>query len=217
MKTLCLLIFLVWSTTLVHAQGFLSEGSKQIFTSPQLPKQIRAHQTVAILPVEAKITYAKLPTIFNSKAHQEQEAGLGQNIQKSLYSYFVRKAKSYSVTFQDVEKTNTLLQEAGMYGQLKNYTPDQIAKVLGVDAVLDGKFDLEQTHADKAAFITAVVMRDYVGKTGLGSLTLMLYHGENGELLWRFFKIVDDDFTAANKELVERLMRKVSRNLPYSI
>ncbi len=217
MKTLCLLVLLVWSATLVHAQGFLSESSKQIFTSPQCPKQIRAHQTVAILPVNAKITYAKLPKGFNTRAHQEQEASLSLNIQKSLHAYLMRKAKSYSVTFQDVEKTNTLLQEAGMYGQLKNYTPDQIAKALGVDAVLDGKFDLEQTHSDGAAFVTAVMLRDYVGKTGLGSLTLMLYHGQNGELLWRFFKIVDDDFTAANKELIERLMRKVSRNLPYAI
>ncbi|RDC63555.1 hypothetical protein [Adhaeribacter pallidiroseus] len=217
MKTLCLLVFLVWSSTLVHAQGFLSESSKQIFTSPQLPKQIRTHQTVAILPVEAKITYAKLPKNFNAKVHQEQEARLGQNIQKSLYTYFARRVKSYSVTFQDVDKTNALLEQAGMYGNLKNFTPDQMAQALGVDAVLNGKFDLEQTQADGSAFVTAVMRRDYVGKTGLGSLTLMLYHGQNGELLWRFFKIVDDDFTAANKELVERLMRKVSRNLPYSI
>lgn len=217
MKTLYLIIILVWSTTLVQAQAFMSEGSKQIFTCPQLPKKIKKHHTVAVLPVKAKITYTKLPKNFNREAHQEQEVSLGQNIQNSLFLYFVRKANLYSVTFQNVEKTNSLLKEAGMYDRLEDFTPDEIAKVLGVDAVLGGKFDLEQTRSDGTAFATAVMFSEYVGKTGLGTLTLMLHNGENGELLWRFFKIMDDDFTSENKELVERMMRKVSRNLPYAI
>ncbi|PSR53429.1 hypothetical protein AHMF7605_07760 [Adhaeribacter arboris] len=218
MKTFCTLLLFFFATTLMSpAQVLLGEGSKQIFASPQLASAIQQHQTVAILPFTAKITYRKPPKNFNPQAHQEQETTLAQNIQSSLYTYLLRKAKSYSVTFQEVEKTNSLLKKAGMYGKLEEFTREEIAKALGVDAVISGKFDMEQTRSDGTAFATAVVFGGYAGKTGSGSLTMTLHNGQDGELLWRFFKTMDDDFTSATDDLVERMMRKVSRNFPYAI
>ncbi|QMU27831.1 hypothetical protein [Adhaeribacter radiodurans] len=218
MKTFCtFLCFFLATTLFCSAQVLLGEGSKQIFASPQLATAIKQHQTVAILPFEAKITYRKQPKNFSAEAHQEQEATLAQNIQSSMYTYLLRKAKSYSVTFQDVEKTNILLQKAGMYGKLKEFTRDEIAKALGVDAVISGKFDMEQTRSDGAALATAVVFGGYAGKTGSGSLTMTINNGQDGELLWRFFKTMDDDFTSSTDDMVERMMRKVSRNFPYAL
>lgn len=215
MKTLFALFMLVFSTTLVQAQ--IGEGTKQIFASPQLASEIGQHKTVAILPFTAKISYRKQPKNFSAEAHQEQETNLAKNIQSSMYTYLLRKAKSYSVSFQDVEKTNTLLKKAGMYGKLDEFTSQEIAQALGVDAVIGGKFDQEQTRSDGAAFATAVVFGGYAGKTGSGSLTMTIHNGKDGELLWRFFKTMDDDFTSSTDDLVERMMRKVSRNFPYAI
>ncbi|MDQ3289941.1 MAG: hypothetical protein M3Q05_01490 [Bacteroidota bacterium] len=218
MKPLFTFLCLFFATTLYcSAQIMLGEGSKQIFSSPDMATAIKQHQTVAILPFEAKISYRKQPKNFSAEAHKEQEATLAQNIQSSMYTYLLRKAKSYSVTFQDVEKNNILLKKAGMYGKLDEFTKEEIAQALGVDAVIGGKFDMEQTRSDGAAFATAVVFGGYAGKTGSGSLTMTINNGQNGELLWRFFKTMDDDFTSSTDDLVERMMRKVSRNFPYAI
>jgi hypothetical protein len=53
------------------------------------------------------------------------------------------------------------------------------------------------------------------GKTGSGSLTLTLSNGADGDLLWRFFKTMDDTVGGSTDDLVERMMKKVSRNFPY--
>ena len=217
MKIIYALLLTVFFTQLVKAQTILGEGTKQIFESPQLKAQIGAHKTVAILPFEAKITYKKQPKNFNAEANRDQEAALAQNIQSSMYTYLLRKTKSYSVTFQDVEKTNILLKKAGMYGKLDEFTKDEIAKALGVDAVIGGKFDMEQTRSEGAAIATAALFGSFAGKTGSGSLTMTINNGTDGELLWRFFKTMDDGITSSTDDLVERMMRKVSRNFPYAI
>lgn len=216
MKTLFFFLLSVFLTASL-AQAQIGEGTKQIFTSPQLATEIGQHKTVAILPFTAKISYRKPPKNYRAESHKEQETNLAQNIQSSMYTYLLRKAKSYSVTFQDVEKTNVLLKKAGMYGKLDEFTNQEIAQVLGVDAVISGKFDMEQTRSDGAALATAVVFGGYAGKTGSGSLTMNIHNGKDGEMLWRFFKTMDDDFTSSTDDLVERMMRKVSRNFPYAI
>ena len=53
------------------------------------------------------------------------------------------------------------------------------------------------------------------GKTGSGALTMQVYNGADGNLLWRFYKAMDDNIMNSADELVERMMRKVSRNFPY--
>ncbi|QNF34236.1 hypothetical protein HUW51_16465 [Adhaeribacter swui] len=217
MKILSFLLLFILTATLASAQVMLGESAKQIFASPQLKTEIGQHKTVAILPFAAKISYRKQPKNFNAEAHQEQEENLAKNIQASMYTYLLRKSKSYSVTFQDVEKTNILLKKAGMFGKLDEFTRQEIAEALSVDAVIGGKFDMEQTRSDGAAFATAVVFGGYAGKTGSGSLTMTINNGKDGELLWRFFKTMDDDFTSSTDDLVERMMRKVSRNFPYAI
>jgi hypothetical protein len=44
------------------------------------------------------------------------------------------KQQNYNVSFQDVDKTNILLKKAGMLDKYE-FTNDEIAKVLGVDAI----------------------------------------------------------------------------------
>jgi hypothetical protein len=133
-----------------------------------------------------------------------------------MYTYLLRKSKDFTVTFQDVEKTNTLLKKAGMYDKLGEFTKDEIAKALGVDAVIGGRFDMEQTKSEGAAIASAVLFGGFGGKTGSGSLTMTINNANDGELLWRFFKTMDDGIGSSTDDLVERMMRKVARNFPYA-
>jgi hypothetical protein len=191
------------------------EGSKQMFESPKLKSTIPLHKTVAILPFLVKITYRKQPKGYSLEGNKDQELTMTKSIQGSMYTYLLRKSDDFSVSFQDVDKTNILLKKAGMDGKLDEYTKDEVAKVLGVDAVLGGRFETEQTKSDGAAIATMVLLGGIGGKTGTGSLVLTLNNGPDGELLWRFFKTMDDSVGGSTDDLVERMMRKVSRNFPY--
>ena len=215
MKNIYLLLLSLLISQISFAQRF--EGSKQIFESPQLKTVVGQHKTVAILPYEVTITYKKQPKNFNAEANRDQEKTMSKSIQSSMYTFLLRKGNDYRVTFQDVDKTNILLKKAGMLDKLDEFTKDEVAKVLGVDAVIGGRFETEQTKSESAALASALLFGGLGGKTGTGSLILTLNNGADGELLWRFFKTMDEGIMSSTDDLVERMMRKVSRNFPYAI
>ena len=189
--------------------------AKQIFESPNLKVVIKRHQIVAILPFDVSITYKKQPKNFSADANKAQEQSMETSIQSSMYTYLLRKAKNYNVNFQDVDKTNILLRKAGIFDKRSEFTKDEICKVLGVDAVIGGSFVSEQSKSEGAAIATAILFGGFGGKTGSGSLTMTLHDAAAGELLWRFFKTMDDNISSSTDDLVEHMMRKVSRNFPY--
>lgn len=207
MKKLLLLSFLFLNFTLY--------SQKQIFESPNLSKVVKEHKHVAIVPFVVKITYKKQPKNFSAEANREQELKMAKSIQSSMYTFLLRKSDKYSVSFQDVEKTNILLKKAGIADKLDEMTKDEVAKVLGVDSVISGTFENEQTKSEAGAIVSAVLFGGFGGKTGSGSLTMMINNGIDGELLWRFFKTMDDNIATGTDDLVESMMRKVSRNFPY--
>ena len=141
---------------------------------------------------------------------------MATSIQSSMYTFLLRKSSNYTVEFQDVEKTNVLLKKAGLIDKLDEVTKDEVAKALGVDAVISGKFETEQTRSEAGAIVTTVLFGGIGSKTGSGSLTMAVYNGQSGDMLWRFFKAMNDGVFSSSDELIDRMMRKVSRNFPYS-
>ncbi|MBG6062422.1 hypothetical protein IWX83_002222 [Flavobacterium sp. CG_9.1] len=195
--------------------SFLGYSQKQVFESPELASLIKEHKTVAILPFTVKITYKKQPKNFSVEGNRDQELKMSKSIQSSMYTFLLRKADSYAVNFQDVEKTNILLKKSGIADKLDEMTKDEVAKALGVDAVISGTFESEQSKSEGAAIATAVLLGGFGGKTGSGSLTMTINNGKDGEMLWRFFKTMNDNISISTDDIVESMMRKVSRNFPY--
>lgn len=214
-KNILTLTFIIGFISNANAQ--FGESAKQTFESPKLTTEKAKHTTVAILPFETKISYKKQPKNFSSEANKAQEESMAKSIQASMYTFLLKRGKNYSVNFQDTEKTNTLLKKSGALDKLDEFTKDELAKILNVDAILGGRFENEQSKSEGAAIASAVLFGGLGGKTGSGSLFLTLHNGNDGELLWRFFKTMDDHIMTSTDDLIERMMRKVSRNFPYSL
>ena len=49
---------------------------------------------------------------------KNDEMNIAKNLQQSMYTYLLRKSDKYSVSFQDVERTNALLKSKGVYSKL---------------------------------------------------------------------------------------------------
>lgn len=200
----------------VALSSYGQESAKQIFESPKLKNEIAKHKLVAILPFKVSIKYRKQPKNFNAEANRDQENSMSKSIQNSMYTFLLRRQKDYTVEFQDVDKTNILLKKAGMLDKLDEFTKDEIAKTLGVDAVLGGTFESEQSKSEAGAIATTVLFGGIGAKTGSGTSVLTLNNGSDGDLLWRFSKTMDDSIFSSTDVLIERMMRKVSRNFPYA-
>jgi len=191
------------------------EGSKQVFSSPKLQSEIFKHKKVAILPFNATISYKKLPKNFDKESNELDQKNMAVSMQQGMYTYLLRKANDYTVASQDVERTNAILKQTGLYDKINEVTQDSICKVLGVDAVVKCSFSYARTSSEGGAIVKTVLLGSAFGKTGSGSLTMQIYNGSDGELLWRFYKEMNEDVTSSANQVMERMMRKVARNFPY--
>jgi hypothetical protein len=191
------------------------EQNKQLFSAPNLKGVIATHKTVAILPLKATIGYKRLPKGFDAEGNKLEEQKLGISMQQGMYTYLLRKADLYTVSFQDVERTNTLLKKAGVFDKLDEQLPDDLCKILGVDAVIKSSYAYEKTGSEAGAIAKALVFGGG-GSTASGDLVLQIYNGTDGILLWRFYKQMNEGVFSAGNELMVRMMAKIARNFPYS-
>jgi hypothetical protein len=193
---------------------FSGERAKQTFSIKGLDDSLATHKTVAILPFKATISYKRLPKNHDPAQQKEEEKTLAENMQQGMYTFLLRKAEKYTVTFQDVERTNAILKKNGVFEKVDELLPDDAARLLGVDAIIRCSYAYEKTNSEGGAIVKAVILGGG-GKTGNGSLTMQIYSGVSGTLLWRFFKEMNENVTSNANEVMERMMRKVSRNFPY--
>jgi hypothetical protein len=202
--------FFMMSTSQTMAQF---ESAKQIYKAPNYKDILKTHQTVAILPIKATITYKKTPKDFNAESNAQEEKKLGANMQQGMYTYLLRKESDYTVKFQDVERTNVLLKKADLYDKLDEILSDSICKILNVDAVIRCTYNYEKTASETGAIVSSLLLGS--GKTGSGGLVMQINDKKDGELVWRFYKEMNESITSNANEIMERMMSKVSRNFPY--
>lgn len=213
MKKVLLAVSLITCTFFITYAQF--EGSKQTYSSPKLKEEVSKHKTVAILPFTTAITYKRPPKNYDETANKNEEINISKNLQQSMYTYLLRKTDKYSVSFQDVNRTNALLKSKGVYDKLDEITQDSICKILGVDAVVKCSYSYEKTASEGAAIAKTILFGSLGSKTGSGALTMQVYNGSDGELLWRFYKVMNDNVLGSTDQLMERMMKKVARNFPY--
>lgn len=198
----------------ISLQATAQETAKQIFSVQNLPAVLSVHKNVAIVPFRVTIGYKKLPKGFDLEGNRLEEQKSGFNLQQGMYTYLLRKSTDYFVSFQDVERTNALLRKAGVIDKIDETLPDELCKILGVDAVIKCSYAYEKTGSE-AGSIAVAVLFGVAGKTGSGNLTMQINNGTDGTLLWRFYKEMNETAFSSGNELMERMMRKVSRNFPY--
>lgn len=188
--------------------------AKQVYEAPNLKKILHEQKTVAILPLRVTISYKKFPKNYNAADNAVQEKEEGVNMQQGMYTYLLRKSKDYFVSFQETQRTNILLKQAGLYDKLDAITADSLCKVLKVDAVIQASYSYERTGSEAAAIAKTLVF-GFGGSTASGSLTMQINSGTDGALLWRFYKQMNEGIFSTADELMERMMKKVARNFPY--
>lgn len=187
---------------------------KEIFAVPNLKEILKTHKTVAILPLAVTISFKRFPKGYDAANNAAQEKEEGKNLQQGLYTYLLKKSDDYTVSFQDVQRTNILLKQSGIYDKLDSITADSICRVLKVDAIIQASYAYEKTGSEAGAIaMTAVV--GFGGNTGSGSLTMQINSGTDGSMLWRFYKEMNEGAFTSADALMDRMMKKVSRNFPY--
>ena len=196
----------------------LSSCGPQIYKASNINTVASTHHTVAILPASVSITLR--PNQMKKMSGEnlyELAQKTGYDVQDKMYGWFLRKGSkfNYSVSFQDINTTNSILNKAGIsYEDLKNFDRGELASKLGVDAVLDSRIIMDKPMSDGAAIAMQVLIGTY-GTTNHVHTTVNLYDTKSGTLLWKYDHDVNGSTGSSADQLVNALMRNVSRKLPY--
>ena len=198
--------------------SFFSCGPK-IYKSADFSNALTKHKSVAILPAQVNM---KLRPNEARRLSADQIDDLstktGYDIQEKMYGWFLRRSDkfSYTVTFQDVTRTNAKLKEAGIaYNDLKNTDRAQLAKILGVDAVMQDRVNMEKPMSEGAAIAVGVLVGAW-GATNKVQTTIDIHDGANGNLLWKYDYEAAGSVGSSTTRLVDALMKNASKKFPYS-
>ncbi len=195
----------------------MSCGPK-IYKSSAFNAALAKHKKVAILP--ADVTIQLRPNQAKSTTPEQMEEmtmKTGFDIQDKMYSWFLRRSNKldYTVTFQDVNRTNALLKDANIsYSDLATVDRAELAKILGVDAVLQNRSRMEKPMSEGAAVAVGLLIGAW-GNTNKVETTINIHDGTSGDLLWKYDYEASGSVGSSTTKLVDALMKNASRKFPY--
>lgn len=175
--------------------------NKNVFLSKRFDDYVAEHKVVAILPFMVDIEGENKKQITSKKERVRNEKEIEEKIQESLYKFLLANQDKFSIEFQDINNTVMKLKNSGIMSTLYTTPKEEIAKALGVDAVIAGSY--VQKMANKES------------KSGIIKITL--YDGKNGDWVWKLdenagskYSLIDD-----TDKLMNSLMEKVVNVFPY--
>lgn len=191
----------------------------QIYKSTDFNNALAKHRTVAILPAEVSIqlrpNQAKGMTTEQMEDMRQKTA---YDVQEKMQGWFLRRSDkfNYTVTFQDVIKTNSLLKQAGIaYADLSTTDRSKLAKLLGVDAVMQDRLNMEKPMSEGAAVAVGLLIGAW-GNTNKVATTINIHDGISGNLLWKYDYEASGSVGSSTTRLVDALMRNATKKFPYS-
>ncbi|MDT0649826.1 hypothetical protein [Autumnicola edwardsiae] len=146
----------------------------------------------------------------------EMEKSEGSAVQAAMYSWFLKR-KSRGKLFidvQDPKRTNAILAKNKIY-DLTALTPEELAELLEVDAVIGGNFETDKPMSDGASIALGVLV-GFWGATNSATINMSVNNAMDGELLWNYNKRVVGSLGSSTDGLINTLMRKASRRLAYT-
>jgi hypothetical protein len=183
-----------------------------VYKSSKFKNSKATVKTLAFLPfdfvIDGNMSLPKGITL------EEAEGKISYDIQSEAYTKFLRGQKDNTVAFQDVNQTNAILAKANIqYNRIATIDKGKLCKLLGVDAIISGKFTTKGTFSffDIESTVNYILGRDdYIDMT-----TTWTIHDARGDLLWKYHDFLDLKGTTV-KALASVFIERASEKFPYN-
>lgn len=203
---------------LVALVPFTAFAQKEIYTNPDFAALAKNEQTLAILPFTVTLHLRPNERAkMSDEDLKKMELQEGLDVQSAMQSYFLHKKekKDFTVSFQDIDKTNLLLKKAGISpDSLANYSAQDLAKILGVDGVISGTLTSDKPMSEGAA-VAVGVLTGFYGHTNSGKCTIDIHDASTGKLMWKYEKSLSRGLGSSINTIINTMMSKASRKFPY--
>jgi hypothetical protein len=204
--------------------------NRAVYQSPDISQKTARHKTVAILPVRM-IQTGHVPKNVSEAEIKAANEKWGYVFQESLQTFVLKhtqkKDEAPMVSFQSTQKTNALLKEQNFaIEDLYNKQPEELAKLLGVDAVIMTTMNHNKNLSDGVAYgiaaaktIVNAVSRTAVLTPGMNasdvSINCLLYDAADSKLLWKTYRDGGTDLPANVEGIIENYSNWIAKKLPY--
>lgn len=209
--------FKLFITGMICFFALTATAQTRLYENPQFDLIAKDHKTLAILPFEASVKLRpKQMKEITAEQLQEMAQSEGLAIQNSLYTWFLARKKrgKLSLDIQDPKRTRALLQDSNITDPAR-HTPEELAQLLGVDAVISGTFETDKPMSDGASIALGLLV-GFWGSTNSATVNMSVNNSVDGELLWNYNKRVSGSLGSSTDVLINTLMRKASRRLAYT-
>jgi hypothetical protein len=210
---------------------FLFSCSNKYYTADNFSEKTEDHKVVAILPAEV-IFSGKQPKTLTPEAIAQAEERESIDFQYALMNSILNHAntKKYytTVNFQDINTTQKILEQNNISARdswKKN--DEELAKILGVDAVIRMNIRKQRYMSDEASYGVGVA-KQVIYKTGIGSKvpvpgsvgkTYDIYATcnllSNNQTLWNDNYKRSTDYDTPANVIVEWITNDFGENFPY--
>lgn len=191
-----------------------------LYENPEFDEIAKTHKIIAIVPFNTQVTLRPRQLKNMKEGDLEKlEKSEGKSIQTAMYSWFLKRKKRgklQSLELQDPKRTNALLNKKDInYDNLYEYTSDELAAILEVDALIMGDYETNKPMSEGASVALGMLIGVW-GNTNTATVNMSVHNGSDGILLWNYNKKVRGSFGSSPEDLINTLMRKASRRLSYT-
>jgi hypothetical protein len=216
MKRIKALIVILILMTLISEKGF---SQNRLYENPKFPGIARTHKIIAVLPFNATVNLRpkQMEQITPSQMEKMSRDG-GYNIQQSMYSWFLTRKQrgSLMVDVQSPAETNAIMEKNNIdYTTMSRFTPQQLAEILNVDAVIMGAFQSSKPMSEGASVALGLLV-GFWGTTDKAVINMFIYNGADGETLFNYNRAINGSIGTNTDNLINKLMRKASRKVAYT-
>lgn len=197
--------------------ALMSSCGPSIYLANDFSKTSRSHKTIGILPLEVTMQTKKLPKDMTREQLEESNMETGYSMQNNVYSAFLKDVSKgkYNIKFQDVSRTNALLEKANVsYHDINTMDKSELAKLLSVDAVLSGNVRLTKPMSGAGAAAMGILFGAW-GSTNKTFVTMNIHDGSTSDLLWKYDHEASGTVGSDPETLTKNLMKNVAKKFPY--
>lgn len=211
----------VCSALLVLFLILLVSGCATIYTAPDFGSYRYAHSKIALLTFDVTFEIGDENEIETARELQQLEAEQGESFQRAVYTLFLQGQQRgrYTVEFQDIEKTNTLLnrelEQQTSSQELTALTKAEICTILDVDAVISGDITLDRPMGPDTA-IASRLFSGLIGTTNQAHIRMSIHEGEESKLLWNYEHVARGGLLSSPESVARAVMKGATRTFPYS-
>lgn len=213
---------------------FLASCSPNKHLTADYDKFAQRHSKIAVLPYDIQMTGRKV-----AEMEQEEVDDLrrieSKLFQQSLYSEVLKRTgnrkKDIKISVQDVNKTNRLLQDAGIdMIAIGEYSPKELGEILGVDAVISTRLVKEiflsreesllmevatTTILDRAPIRVRPFNRSKFTRSSEVDIFCTIVDTQEESAIWIYNTECDLQWDADPDDVIENINGRISKKFPY--